>query len=99
MAQIMVTPAELRSSASTLREYNVNFKTQVQNLETTETSLGSKWEGEAKQAFHTAFMNDKNFLDKFATLIEQYCGTLEEIAAKYEQAEAKNLNTATTRTI
>ncbi len=98
MAQIMVTPAELKTAASTLREYNRNFRSLVENLEIIEGELNTSWEGEAKQTFHQAFNNDKAFFNAFASLIDNYCQTLESIATQYENAETKNLDTATTRT-
>lgn len=95
MAQIMVTSSELRTAATTLREYNTNFKNQVSSLESSEGTLRSQWQGAANDAFHTAFMNDKAFMDKFAVEIEKYCQTLETIAAKYDMAEAANVETVT----
>lgn len=97
MAQIMVTASELKSAASTLREYNSNFKNQVKELESSEMTLKSQWQGSANDAFHKAFMNDKAYMDKFAAEIEKYCQSLETIAAKYEAAEAANVDTAMTR--
>lgn len=97
MAQILVTSAELRAAAGTLREYNSNFKNQVASLESSEGTLKSQWQGAANDAFHTAFMNDKAFMDKFAAEIENYCTALENIAAKYDAAEAANVETAATR--
>lgn len=97
MAYFQVTPSELRSTASTLREHNQNFKTQVGVLENAEGSLNSQWEGAAKDAFHVAFMNDKAYMDNFAAEIERYCETLEAMAAEYERAEAANIETANGR--
>lgn len=97
MAQIMVTSSELRSRASTLREYNSNFKQQVESLSNAEGTLGTQWQGAAKEAFHTAFMNDKAYMDQFAAEIEKYCVALETIAGKYEAAESANVDTAKTR--
>lgn len=97
MAYFQVTPSELRSTANTLREYNSNFKNQVSALESSEGTLNTAWEGPAKDAFHTSFMNDKAYMDNFATEIEKYCVTLEAMAAEYEKAEAANVETASTR--
>ena len=97
MAQIMVTSAELRATANNLRECNNSFRNQVASLESSEGTLNSQWQGEAKEAFHRAFMNDKAFMDKFAAEIDNYCTTLETIAAKYDEAERANLEIATTR--
>lgn len=98
MAEIRVSASQLRTKASDLRNLNSQFKSQVGNLESQEQNLVGMWEGEAKNAFHTAFSNDKTQMDNFYQLIEQYCIALENIAAKYEQAEAQNVNTASTRT-
>lgn len=98
MALIQVSAAELKAKASELRNLNSQFKTQVGNLESQEQNLIGMWEGEARDAFHNAFNNDKTQMDSFYNLIEQYCAALETIAGKYEQAEAQNTNTAATRT-
>ncbi len=97
MANIKVTSMELRNAASTLREYNSNFKTQVSALESSEATLNGQWQGDANTAFHKAFMNDKSFMDKFAMEIEKYCAALETAAAKYDAKEAANVELATQR--
>ena len=97
MAEIMVTASELKSKAGTLKEYNSRFKAQVGNLESQEGRLVGMWEGEARNAFDKAFKSDKAQFDNFYNLIEQYVATLELIAAKYAQAEAQNVSTASTR--
>lgn len=98
MAEILVTASELTSKAGTLRTYNQNFKKNISDLEQQESKLISMWDGEAKNAFHKAFTNDKQQWDNFYNLIEQYCLKLEEIAKRYQKAEAENTNTASTRT-
>lgn len=98
MAAFQVTSSELKAKANELRDLNAQFKTQVGNLESQEGSLLTMWEGEAKKAFDTAFKNDKSQMDNFYNLIEQYCVALENIAAKYDMAEAQNVSTAQTRT-
>lgn len=97
MAYFQVTPSELRSTASTLREYNQNFKAQVSVLESSEGTLNTQWEGAAKDTFHNSFMNDKVYMDSFANEIEKYCVTLENMAVEYEKAEAANIETASSR--
>ena len=97
MAQILVTSAELRATAANLRECNSNFRNQVASLESSEGNLNTQWQGEAKDAFHNAFMRDKAFMDKFAAEIDNYCTVLETIAQKYDEAERANVETATTR--
>lgn len=97
MAAFQVTSSQLKSKATELRNLNSQFKAQVGNLESQEGNLVSMWEGEARNAFDTAFKNDKGWMDNFYNLIEQYCVALETIAAKYDTAEAQNVTTASTR--
>lgn len=98
MGLIQVSAPELRAKAGELRNLNSQFKTQVGSLESQEQTLIGMWEGEARDAFNTAFNNDKTQMDNFYNLIEQYCVALENIAAKYEMAESQNVSTAATRT-
>ncbi len=98
MGLIQVSASELKVKAGELRNLNSQFKTQVGNLESQEQALIGMWEGEARDAFNVAFNNDKTQMDNFHNLIEQYCVALENIAAKYEMAEAQNLSTASRRT-
>ena len=97
MAAFTVTSSELKAKAGELRDLNAQFKTQTGNLESQEGSLVSMWEGEARNPFDTAFKNDKTQMDNFYNLIEQYCVALDNIAAKYDMAEAQNASIAQTR--
>lgn len=98
MAEIRVTAAEVRKKAEELRSLNSNFQQKVESLVNSEQSLGAMWEGEAKDAFHAAFNNDKTQMDNFHTAIEQYAAALDRIAAEYEKREAQNANIASQRT-
>lgn len=97
MAEIRVTSAELRRKADELKNLNSQFKAKVEDLTNCEGSLASMWEGDAKNAFHTAFNNDKIQWNNFHTLIEQYIVTLNNIAAEYDNKEALNANIASQR--
>lgn len=97
MALIRVTSAQLRAQAEALRTTNQNFKAQVNSLEEKEASLNSMWDGDANDAFHKAFSQDKVQMDNFYNAIMQYITVLENIADKYDQAEATNASTASTR--
>ncbi|MBS5522104.1 MAG: WXG100 family type VII secretion target [Clostridiales bacterium] len=97
MSQFQVTASELTRQAETLTQLNQNLQSQITVLENTEASLMGMWEGEAKNAFHNAFQNDKAKMQNFKTAIDQYVAALQNIAAKYAQAEAANVNTASTR--
>ena len=97
MALIRVTASQVRSSANSLRELNQQFNSQVQNLQASEESLNGMWDGQANDAFHAAFMSDKEYMKQFYNLINKYCEALDSIATEYENAESINLDTATKR--
>lgn len=98
MAEIKVTAASLKAKAESLRQTNAQFKTVISNLEATEGNLNGMWDGQAKDAFHNAFTSDKTQMTNFYNAIEKYASSLEQIAQKYAQAEAQNLDTAQKRT-
>lgn len=97
MAEFSVSAKELRSKASELRNQNQAFKGQVDDLAGQEGQLITMWDGQAKDAFHKAFEHDKNCMEDFHAIIEDYCRVLDEIAQKYEDAERKNLDIANQR--
>ncbi|MDD3253299.1 MAG: WXG100 family type VII secretion target [Lachnospiraceae bacterium] len=97
MALIRVTSSQVTSTATQLRDYNQNFNSQVQALQSSEESLNGMWDGQANDAFHAAFNNDKEYMTQFYNLINKYCEALDQIAAEYDKAESMNTDTATKR--
>lgn len=97
MAFFQVTPTELRNRAGRLSELNSQFKARETELSEQESSLCGMWEGGAKDTFHQAFIRDRQQMDVFHQLISQYVQALLEIAARYEQAEARNREIAAAR--
>ena len=92
-----VTSSNLSNGASQLEELNGQFKNAVAELENTEASLSSMWEGEARNAFHKIFTEDKGQMDNFYNLIVKYVEALRTISANYAQAEQTNTDTASSR--
>ena len=97
MAEFNVTASQLNAKADELKQINATYKAKVNALEETEAALASMWEGEAKEAFRNAFKRDKVNMDNFYNAIEKYVAVLLEIAAKYAQTEATNVQTASKR--
>ena len=95
---IRVSTTELIAKANELKNLNAQLKGSIGELEATEETLRTMWEGEANNAFHTAFTNDKIQMTNFYNAIEIYIYRLLEIAAKYQQAEATNREIAANRT-
>lgn len=98
MSKFSVTATQLTRTAQQLSENNTQFRARVSDLEGCADQLAAMWEGEAHDKFYTAFMNDKDCWDEFAALIDQYRTALETVAQTYSNAEATNVDTATTRT-
>ncbi len=97
MAMIQVTSAKLRNAAQELQNLNGQFKNKAQELGTKEQSLCQMWEGQARDAFHAAYIRDSQQIDAFCGLIGQYVQALLEIAARYEQTEMRNAEIAGSR--
>ncbi len=97
MSFFQVTPRELRNKAGKISELNSRFKAKQQELTEQESALCSMWEGGARDTFHQAFTRDRQQMDVFHHLISQYVQALLEIAARYEQAEARNREIASAR--
>ena len=75
----------------------MQFKAKATDLGEKENTLCSMWEGLARDAFHQAFLRDRQQMDAFNQLIEQYIQALLDIATRYEQAEARNRELAASR--
>ena len=97
MAYFQVTSSQLRSAAGRISDLNNQFKARAEQLGEQEAALCSMWEGQAKDAFHQAFLRDRQQMNVFEQLIARYVQALLEIAVRYEQAEARNREIAAAR--
>lgn len=97
MAEIRVTPQELKSRADDLERYNRSLRDEIAKMEGYEQQLAGMWEGEAQKAFHNAFTTDKGKMERFALNIDKYIQALREDAMRYETAENAATNIANTR--
>lgn len=97
MAEIKVTPSELRKKADELERYNSAFRKELEKMVGYEAELAAMWEGESQKAFRKAFSDDRMKMDRFALNIDKYILALREDAQKYEEAEARATDIATTR--
>ncbi len=98
MSEMVINSSTIKAQAENLSNLNVQFQSQVNELKNIESTLNSSWDGEARVTFHSAFQSDVDQMDNFFQVISQYVGTLMNIASRYEQAENKNVEIASTRT-
>lgn len=97
MAEFTVSINQLQSKAEELEQLNQTFDSMIKKLQETEAALGTMWEGEAKNGFHTAFTNDMIQLRNFYNAILAYVNALRQAVQKYAEAESKNVELASTR--
>lgn len=97
MAEFSVTITELKNRSESLTQMNGQFLSQVNGLIETESALNGMWEGEAKEAFHSAFSKDITQMNNFYNAIGQYVTALNNIIERYSAAEAQNVEIAINR--
>lgn len=97
MSMIQVRALQLRNEAANLQGLNQELKNLIHEMEMKEFGMQNMWEGQAKEAFHIAFMKDKEQMIMFQNLVMKYIQALYMIAAKYEQVEAQNIEIASKR--
>lgn len=97
MSKITITASQMKASAEALKQLNDQFKAAVNRLLELQQNLSGMWEGEANDAFARAFQSDKIQMDNFYNAVEVYVQRLDAAAARYQQAEAQNTQTANER--
>lgn len=98
MSFYQISSKELRTKSAELLTLSDRFETEKQSLISYENTLNSMWQGEANIKFHQAFLRDSGQMDAFRKVIDSYARMMITIAERYELAEAKNLNIASSRT-
>lgn len=87
---ILVTPEQLESTAT---EFG-NIMIQVQNLANNMTEqvvgMGTKWQGEASEAYIRKFGQLNDDIDKLAGMINEHVTDLNDMARVYRSAEQAN---------
>lgn len=94
MAEFQVTSTEVQNKATELQQISKQMRTKIEELSQLEQTLAGMWEGEAHDAFHNAYGQNEQKMLMFVNALENYFLTLNEIAVKYNNSEAKNVQTA-----
>lgn len=98
MAYIYLESSSLSERANELEALNERLMGIIENLNDYEANLSSMWEGEAKDAFRTAYQRDAVQMRNFYNAIVVYVLKLRTIIERYRQREMMNVEKATTRT-
>lgn len=94
MAEFTVTAAEMEKKAEEVGALNADLQSKASELTQIVLSLDSIWEGDAHDAFKTAYSKAQTALDKYSAAILKYSNALSEIAVDYDKTEAANTSIA-----
>lgn len=97
MAEFQVTSSEVQSKSLELQNISKQMLQKIEELGQLEKTLAGMWEGEAHDAFHNTYVQDEQKMMLFVNTLEKYCVTLNDIAVKYNNSEAKNIQIAQSR--
>lgn len=98
MAFIYLEASSLSEKANELEALNEHLLIIIENLNDYEANLSSMWEGEAKEAFRSAYQRDAVQMKNFYNAIFLYVAQLRVIIERYRQREMLNTQTAVART-
>lgn len=87
---LLVTPQELKSTATEFNSCMGQVKGLTDNMMELIRNTSSFWEGEAANAYKNKFNELSDDIQKIHNMINEHVEDLNEIAAEYERAEAKN---------
>lgn len=93
-----VTGSAMKNAAEELQGLLEQYKGRMGELDSAEQQLNNMWDGDANDAFHKSFNNDKVQLQNFYNVIAKYINALSTALADYSKAEADAVNIANTRT-
>lgn len=91
MGQIKVTSSVLRQKADELEQLNSMLNSKIDELNAVGRELSQQWQGDANRAFQVMFQRDIQQFIQFKLVINSYIINLRLMAARYDQAESKNV--------
>lgn len=98
MKQIVVKSSQdLQDIITKLTNYNKNFQTKLNELQSEQRKTDAMWDGEANTAFNEEFNKDIRQFTEFHLAVNEYIRQLQTIKTNYENAETNNTRIAKTR--
>lgn len=98
MSKIVVRSSEVIDSAiGKLTRLNAQFESTSSDVINRQGALTNKWTGPASTQFQESFLKEKDNFQKFSDAINEYIKALTQILNNYEDAEGRNVSTASTR--
>jgi len=91
MSEIYVaSSAAIQQIIDELTNLNREFRAKADEIRQEQSTLTTKWKGDASTEFQDNFHREEPNFESFATAIDEYISALQEILAQYEQAEESN---------
>lgn len=91
---LLVTPAELKTTASTFQGKAGEVKNLRDEMIAKVNALCGSWTGEASEAYKNKFSALQTSMDKINRMILEHVNDLNEMADQYEKAETTAMNAA-----
>lgn len=91
---LLVTPAELKNTASTFQTKAAEVKTLHDEMIGKVNALSNSWTGEAATAYKNKFTSLQVSMDKINRMIMEHVSDLNTMAEQYETAENAAMNAA-----
>ena len=91
---LLVTPAELKSTASTFQGKAGEVKTLHDEMISKVNALSGSWTGDAAEAYKSKFASLQASMDKINRMIMEHVNDLNTMADEYETAESTAANAA-----
>ncbi|WP_298838352.1 WXG100 family type VII secretion target [Clostridium sp.] len=88
MSRIMITPEELRASASKFTQKAGEVTDIITTLRGEVNRLESSWEGAAQSSFLQAFLDMSKVLEQFPKVCSDVTGQLNGVAQTIEETDA-----------
>lgn len=89
-AELRVTPADLRATATEFQGIHSQLNTQVEQMKELVRNTNQSWEGQAGDAFRAKFAQLEDDMTKMKGMINEHVEDLQEMATRYETAENEN---------
>ncbi len=97
MAVIRVSSSgDIQQIIDQLTQLNREFRNKATDINQEQTTLTTKWEGNASTAFQDHFKKEYPNFETFAVAIDEYIEGLKQILEEYERAEEMNKQIADT---
>ncbi len=89
-AELKVTPADLRATATEFQGIHGQMTSQIEQMKELVRNTSQSWEGTAGNNFRSKFNELDDDMTKLKNMINEHVNDLQEMANRYDAAEDEN---------